>query len=83
MRTLSKSAFGRSSTFRPHCEAATTAWQPSMNPAEPSRMRLKLRLALRPEWRDQWTRSRQTVLEAEPYACKVTAYAVLSVDEAR
>jgi hypothetical protein len=54
-----------------------------MNPAEPSRMRLKLRLALRPEWRDQWTRSRQTVLEAEPFACKVTAYAVLSVDEAR
>jgi hypothetical protein len=32
------------------------AWQPSMNPGEPLRMRLKLRLALRPDWRDRCLR---------------------------
>jgi hypothetical protein len=34
----------------------TQAWQPIMNRAERSRMRLKLRLALRPNWRNRGPR---------------------------
>jgi hypothetical protein len=47
MRTLSKSALGRSVMFRSHREAAIKPWQLIMNPAERSRMRLKLRLVLK------------------------------------
>ena len=40
------------------------AWQPIMNPAERSRMRLKLRLALRLGWRDRGVNLNAVVMEA-------------------
>ena len=40
------------------------AWQPIMNPAERSRMRLKLRLALRLGWRDRGVNLNAVVVEA-------------------